>query len=279
MENKQDPENHEKPKEKAKTSNSNTESKIIIRIPSLVRETLTNPFFAKYIARSPLATNIAFVLLMYILGINLGNVIGDNPSKKENYTIKNTQNLCHNYQEKLHLEADDYIQEVDVLTKEGFVSSPGQKSLFECLYKVRKSDGLMEERKLNVDLYVVDSELTNHRSSEEETSEKIDINQVCQEPKTYQNRLKINQQKGDFILKREAILLKTKDIWPVFRWQCQYTYRLKEDEGGFSESYTKSIGLDLNAYCKERFPEKPHASHQHYNDPYSLYCNYPHPDR
>lgn len=68
-------ENHEKPKEKAKTSNSNTESKIIIRIPSLVRKILTNPFFAKYTARSPLATNIAFVLLMSILGINLGKEV------------------------------------------------------------------------------------------------------------------------------------------------------------------------------------------------------------
>ncbi|NES87461.1 MAG: hypothetical protein F6K10_42510 [Moorea sp. SIO2B7] len=189
--------------------------------------------------------------------------------------IENPQRLCENYAMKLPPtvvslgEVNVFLSEINKIFLEG-------EPLFVCSYKIIE-DGDEVEKKLNVELIVVDDRFVGGDFPDDE---KIDISDVCQEPETYKDIIqKIQNQGGGQIIKKEAILLETPNIWPAFRWQCQYTFQLDQDRPHHSVSkiYKESTGLDLSIYCKKKFSEDSYPSHKYYNDPYSLYCTNPHP--
>ncbi|BAY07460.1 serine/threonine-protein kinase [Calothrix sp. NIES-2098] len=72
------------------------------------------------------------------------------------------------------------------------------------------------------------------------------------------------------------------DVWPVFRWVC--LYKIKSKRSGYQfevpasdRNATKRVGMDLDAYCRWKYPDKDKASHHDYNDHNSLRCVRPHP--
>jgi hypothetical protein len=93
--------------------------------------------------------------------------------------------------------------------------------------------------------------------------QKIDMNEVCENPKVYKLDERIISDKsfrtGQPILANDG----RERIWPVFRWECQYTVL----------NQLGSAGLDLDKFCQTYFSNKKYyASFHNYEDPKSYYC-------
>ncbi|MBD2338332.1 serine/threonine protein kinase [Calothrix sp. FACHB-156] len=112
---------------------------------------------------------------------------------------------------------------------------------------------------------------------------KIDMQDVCNSNLIYQDIPEV-QEKGIVNIEKKGSYYEGEytDVWPVFRWVC--LYRIKPNAGNFpfavppaKQQEIKRVGMNLDAYCKMKYPDKYKASHHDYNDPKSLKCVRPHP--
>ncbi|QIR39682.1 serine/threonine protein kinase [Tolypothrix sp. PCC 7910] len=112
---------------------------------------------------------------------------------------------------------------------------------------------------------------------------KIDMQDVCNSNVIYQDIPEVKE-KGIVNIEKKGPYYEGEytDVWPVFRWVC--LYRIKPNSGNFpfavppaQQQEIKRVGMNLDAYCKMKYPDKYKASHHDYNDPKSLKCVRPHP--
>jgi hypothetical protein len=61
-------------------------------------------------------------------------------------------------------------------------------------------------------------------------------------------------------------------VYPVFRWVCEF--RTKGGPSDIKPPTFRSVGLDLDEYCRQKYKAKSlkKATHRNYKDPNSLYC-------
>ena len=86
-----------------------------------------------------------------------------------------------------------------------------------------------------------------------------------------------------------VVLSDAKDVYPVFRWACEYTLSPKQASEPANRDYgdimfnTIRTGIDLDSYCEEKFGDESYGSltkatyHDHTN-PHSWHCTNPDSD-
>ncbi|BAY31929.1 serine/threonine protein kinase [Nostoc carneum NIES-2107] len=121
------------------------------------------------------------------------------------------------------------------------------------------------------------------RANQNTNEVKIDLQDVCNSNLIYQD-IPEAQLDGIENIEKKGPYYEDEytDVWPVFRWVC--LYRLKPTPGNYpfavpapKQHEIKRVGMNLDAYCKMKYPDKYKASHHDYNDPNSLKCVRPHP--
>lgn len=105
---------------------------------------------------------------------------------------------------------------------------------------------------------------------------KIDFQDVCKQEFIYEkiqgikNKIPYEKLGSKYIEEYDS-------VWPIFRWRCLYRLKTKEADLFQNTKDTPKIGMDLDRYCKEKYPgDKEKASYHDYKDKDSLYCTRPH---
>lgn len=103
--------------------------------------------------------------------------------------------------------------------------------------------------------------------------DEINMDDVC---KTLESGIKASLKPNERFLDSKAELSDGKELWPVFRWKCVFQVQEINDEGELGIMNTREEGLDLKAYCQNRFNYRSHGFYKKYTDPNSFFCTHVH---
>ncbi|WP_424103590.1 hypothetical protein [Moorena producens] len=100
----------------------------------------------------------------------------------------------------------------------------------------------------------------------------IIMDDVC---KTLESGIKASLNPNEKFIDSKADLSDGKELWPVFRWKC--VFKVQEiNEKGLVKMKTREEGLDLNAYCENKFNYPSEGFYKKYTDPNSFFCTHVH---
>ncbi|NEO95135.1 MAG: hypothetical protein F6K56_35055 [Moorea sp. SIO3G5] len=100
----------------------------------------------------------------------------------------------------------------------------------------------------------------------------INMDDVC---KTLESGFRASLNPNERFIDSKAELSDGNELWPVFRWKC--VFQVQEiNEGGLVRINKREEGLDLNAYCENRFNYPSEGFYKKYTDPNSFFCTHVH---
>lgn len=170
----------------------------------------------------------------------------------------------------MHLKSIEYIPPSN--SSKPIENNHSTKYLFNCEYTIERDNEnpsqetfVVVPQLLLADL-IKDARYDEYRINMEEVCRNPDITKMHKE----EIRKKYPKQKTNNITAKGAILQKDyQDIYPVFRWECEYEILGKQKNGRISRT-TETLGLKIDEdYCQKTYPEEQatKATHHDYNDP------------
>ena len=147
--------------------------------------------------------------------------------------------------------------------------------IFRCIYKDKNSDNTV---KLLINLHPHFSNHFAERHNErliviEEVNE-----QICKNKNFYEKELEkdIEGNLDNYLINAKGIkLLENQNIYPVFRWNCEYEYKKRGRQYENTRFQKSHIGLNLDKdYCEKNFASEglTKSTYHDYKNPYSWFC-------
>lgn len=153
------------------------------------------------------------------------------------------------------------------------------KPLFNCEYTIQKDNEEPKPETFVVMPQLLLADLAKDTKSYDEYS--INMEDVCRsdyitKKLTGEIREKDPKQEIKLVPKGAILQKEYRDIYPVFRWECNYEIQRKQKNGRIRRT-TEALGISIDEdYCQQNYREQAtKATHHDYNDPYSLYCTRP----
>ncbi|NEP50019.1 MAG: hypothetical protein F6K65_14845 [Moorea sp. SIO3C2] len=101
----------------------------------------------------------------------------------------------------------------------------------------------------------------------------IIMDDVC---KTLESGIKASLKPNENFIDSKAELSEGKELWPVFRWKCVFQVQEIIKEGELVRINQREEGLDLKAYCQNKFNYRSHGFYKDYKNPNSFFCTHVH---
>ncbi len=73
-----------------------------------------------------------------------------------------------------------------------------------------------------------------------------------------------------------AKLSSSEELWPVFRWKCNFKIKLNNKKDEFLKTKEISLGINLDEYCNSEYNNAWYAIPKKHTDPNSWYCTLVH---
>ncbi len=203
----------------------------------------------------------------------------DHDTANSSKELINKETICENFVKQI--QDQNYLQSNrDVSLNKVSELSDQEKNnneyLFSCEYTITKNDST-NTNKIIVGLRYLSSDFIKNNNSDEY---KINVDEICKDPsiqKKHKDQIRKSPAENIQITSLGAKLLDKQDVWPVFRWVCEYEISERQRDGRI-QIRKEGLGLSLDDdYCRKKYLDEKvtKASHHDYNNPYSLYCTRP----